>query len=93
MMLGVVFAAAVRAARLRGVGGLFAGMVFGLAALVLMTFVTAPGAEALFGGEPFVTEIPDIVGWGTWVVGHLMFGVVLGLWPLLRPGDVAGGAR
>lgn len=89
MILGVVFGGLARVARLRGIVAVAAGMVFALIVMVLMYWVVAPATDALFGGAPYATEIPRIVGWGTWSVGHLMFGAVLGLWPALRPADVA----
>lgn len=61
----------------------------GVAVMLVMNWVAAPVTEALFGGGRFVTDLPGIIGWGTWTVAHLMFGAVLGLWPALRPAQAA----
>lgn len=89
MVFGVVYAGLARAARLRGVVAIAAGMMFGVVVMLFTDLAVAPAVEALFGGGRFVTGVPEIIGWGTWTVAHLMFGAVLGLWPAVRPGDVA----
>jgi hypothetical protein len=89
MVLGVVFGGLARLARLRGLLAVVAGMIFALVVMLVMDWAVQPATEALFGGAPYTTDIPETIGWGTWTVGHLMFGAVLGLWPALRPGDVA----
>jgi hypothetical protein len=89
MVLGVVFGALARLARLRGLLAVIAGMVFALVVMLVMEWAVQPATEALFGGAPFTTQIPETIGWGTWTVSHLMFGAVVGLWPTLRPNDVA----
>lgn len=89
MVLGVVFGALARVARLRGLVAAAAGMVFGLVVMVIMQWAVQPATEAIFGGAPYTTDIAQVVGWATWPIAHLIFGVVLGLWVALRPGDVA----
>lgn len=91
MVLGVVYGALASLARLRGVLSVVAGMIFAVVVMLLMDWAAAPVTEALFGGGRFVTGLPDIIGWGTWTVAHLVFGAVVGgLWPALRSGDGAG---
>lgn len=85
MMLGVVFGAVARMLRLRGLTAVIGGVVYGLASLVVMTFALAPLAEQVFGGAPYVDNIGDVIGWPTWIAAHVVFGMVLGLWPALRP--------
>lgn len=88
MMFGVVFGAIARVLRLRAVAGVLVGMVYGLVLMVLMDAAVQPATDSLFGGGRYVTHIGSILGWGTWTVGHLIFGGMLGLWVALRPTDV-----
>jgi hypothetical protein len=44
-----------------------------------MSFLIAP-----IVGAP---NILNLLGWPTWTIGHLFFGLVLGFWPVLRPQD------
>jgi hypothetical protein len=36
-----------------------------------------------------ISGLPDRLGWPTFAAAHAVFGLVLGLWVLLRPWDVA----
>ena len=40
---------------------------------------------ARFAGS---VDMGRLFGWQSWTVGHVVFGAVLGLWPVLRPADV-----
>ncbi len=82
MVWGVAFALLTR--RL-GLGWAIAGalgVAYALVVMVVMAEVALPVTEALFGGAPVVSEIPSRVGWATWVSGHAIFGLVLGLWSI-----------
>jgi len=35
-------------------------------------------------------SMPGMVGWTSFTIEHLMFGLVIGLWPVLRPQDFTG---
>ncbi len=35
-----------------------------------------------------MSRIPYETGWQTFILEHLVYGAVLGVWPLLRPKDV-----
>jgi hypothetical protein len=37
--------------------------------------------------------MPEIVGWGTFTIEHVIYGFVLGLWPALRPQDLSLGRK
>jgi hypothetical protein len=82
---GAIFGLIVSTGRLRGVAGLIAGIVYGLAVMVVMAFVGLPVIAAIFdGGEP-ISDMPRLAGWGTFTIEHAIYGAVLGLWPLLKP--------
>jgi hypothetical protein len=87
---GLVFAAVARSTRLTGFGALLGGVVYGFAVLAFMSFVTLPFVADLFGaGEP-ISEMPEMAGWETFAVEHALYGLVLGLWPVVKPETVAG---
>jgi hypothetical protein len=81
-LYGVLFGLLVRAAHLTGVLGLLAGMVYGVLVMLLMSFVVLPVVGA--------GSMPQMIGWPSFTIEHLIFGMVLGLWPLLRPQDFTG---
>ncbi|HET8631420.1 MAG TPA: hypothetical protein VFL91_28695 [Thermomicrobiales bacterium] len=79
-LYGVVFALLARQVGLAGPLGLVAGIVYGLVVLGIMALVVLPLVGA--GG------MPRMVGF-SFGVEHIVFGMVLGLWPLLRPAAFA----
>jgi hypothetical protein len=87
-LFGAVFGLGVRAARLRG-RAVGAGILYGLVVMALMSVVVLPVAGRLSGaGEP-ISNLAGRVGWATFAAVHALFGLVLGLWVLVRPWDVA----
>lgn len=75
MILGALFFAIVRAARITGTTALAAaGLVYGLAAYVVMYWVVLRGLLASTSGS-FLSANPE---W-SWIAGHAMFGIALGL--------------
>ena len=81
-LYGVIFGQIVRAARLSGGGAVIGGVIYGLIVMLFMSFVVLPIVGA--GG------MPGMVGWPSFTVEHLIFfGLVLGLWPVVRPKDLA----
>lgn len=76
---GVIFGVLARALHLAGVGVVVAGMLYGMVVLLLMSFVVLPVVGA--------GSMPGTVGWPSFTVEHLVFGMVLGAWPLVRPQD------
>jgi hypothetical protein len=95
LMLGGLFGAAfgllARAVRLRGGAAVAAGIVYGLAVMVLMSTLVLPAVARLSGaGEP-ISDLAGRQGWVTFAAGHAVFGLCLGLWVLLRPADVEPG--
>ena len=73
IVIGVVFVVLARAMHLRGMAALIGGMMLGLIAYGAMFWVLLRGMLASTSGS-FLSANPE---W-SWIVGHLMFGVVLG---------------
>ena len=80
---GAIFGLLVSTGRLSGWIGLLAGIVYGLAVMVVMSFVVLPVIAEVFGGGEAISDMPRLAGWGTFTVEHVIYGAVLGLWPLL----------
>jgi uncharacterized membrane protein YagU involved in acid resistance len=78
-LYGVVFGLIARAAHFAGATAIVAGIVYGVAVMLAMSVIVLPlvGAGAM----------PGMVGWPSFTLEHLVFGLVLGLWPALRPED------
>jgi hypothetical protein len=83
-MYGVLFGLIARALQLRGTASTVWGVVYGIGVMLVMSFVVLP----LIGAQ----TMPSMVGWPSFTVEHLVFGLMLGLWPAVRPQDfyVAG---
>jgi len=77
-LYGVVFALLARQLGLAGPAGLAAGLVYGLLVMGVMMLVVLPLVGA--GG------MPKMVGF-SFGIEHAIYGMVLGLWPLLRPAE------
>ena len=88
-LFGAVFGLGARAARLRGSATVAVGILYGFVVMALMSVVVLPVAGRLSGaGEP-ISNLASRVGWTTFAAAHALFGLVLGLWVLVRPWDVA----
>lgn len=75
---GVLFALAARALRLSGGAAVAAGAAFGIGVLLFSSFVGLPVAAALFDGGDPIADMPKMVGWTTFTIEHVIFGIVLG---------------
>lgn len=76
-MYGVGFALLVR--RFRDARTLVAaGMAYGVGALLLSGFVGLPAAAAITNAGTTISHMADKVGWGTFAVEHVIFGMALG---------------
>jgi uncharacterized membrane protein YagU involved in acid resistance len=73
IVLGVIFIAIARAIRLQGPVAVVGGMVYGVIVYVAMYWVLLRGVLSSTSAS-FLSANPE---WA-WIVGHLMFGVVLG---------------
>jgi hypothetical protein len=79
---GIIFGLIASGLHLRGAAAAIGGMVYGVLVMLVMSFIVAP----LVGAPNFFR----LLGWRTWTIGHLLLGMVVGLWPVLRPQDVTG---
>lgn len=78
-MLGIVFGSLVQLTALRGGMAILAGMIFGIVVQAMMTLVILP----IIGSG----SMPATIGLPSFTIEHLMFGVALGLWPVVRAQD------
>src|SRR5690348_6053679 len=76
---GIIFGSIASGLHLRGAAAAVGGMVFSILVLLVMSFIVAP----LVGAPNF----SQLLGWPTWTIGHVLFGLIVGLWPVLRPQD------
>lgn len=77
-MYGAVFGVIASMLRLGLVALTAAGLVYGFLVFVLSAFIGLPLAATIFeSGDP-IRNMAEMAGWGTFVVEHLLFGVVLG---------------
>jgi hypothetical protein len=79
---GIIFGLIAAGLHLRGAAAVVGGMVYGVLVMLAMSFIVAP----IVGAPNFF----QLLGWPTWTIGHLLFGMVVGLWPVLRPQDFTG---
>ena len=75
-----------------------AGVVYGLAVFVVSAFVGLPVAAKITGSGATISDMASMVGYATFAVEHVMFGLVLGALalraaPADRSTDVVAGAR
>jgi len=69
------------------------GVVYALLVLLLMSLVLVPAADAVLSGEERVSSFASVAGWGTFTIQHVIYGLVLGLWPVFRPQDFTSAVR
>jgi len=79
---GIIFGLIASGLHLRGGAAVIGGMVYGLLVMLVMSYIVAP----IVGSPNFF----QLLGWPTWTIGHVLFGMVVGLWPVLRPQDLTG---
>jgi hypothetical protein len=75
---GIVFALIARALNVRGVASIVAGCLFGVVVMLFSSFVGLPIAATLFGGGMPISDMPEMVGWTTFTIEHLMYGFAVG---------------
>jgi len=83
-ILGLIFGLIWRGIAKGGATGIIGGIVYGMVIWLVMTYVALP-----ILGSPMPGPIPT----GVWVTAHLMFGLALGLWPVVQPRPFASQAR
>jgi hypothetical protein len=74
---GMIFGLIARGLHLTGAGAIISGLVYGVLVMLVMGFIVAP----IVGAPNFF----QLLGWPTWTIGHLLYGLPLGLWPLVQP--------
>jgi uncharacterized membrane protein YagU involved in acid resistance len=74
IIIGLVFLAIAAALRLRGVALVIAGMMYGVVVYLIMYYPVLRGILSTTSGS-FLTSNPE---W-SWVLGHIMYGMILGL--------------
>jgi hypothetical protein len=84
---GAIFGLIVSTGWLHGVAGLVGGVVYGLLVLLVMAFVALPVIASVFGGGDPISDMPKLAGWGTFTIEHVIYGALLGLWPMRRGPD------
>jgi hypothetical protein len=82
---GILFVLLVRALRVRGRVTLAVGVAYGLVVGALMGLVLLPLVADLLGAGREIGETASIVGWPTFTAWHLLYGLGLGTWGMLRP--------
>ncbi len=80
-VFGIIYGFAARALHLAGFVSVVAGMMYGVVILLVMSFVALP----IIG----LGSMPATVGWPSFTIEHLMYGVVIGLWPLVKSQEFA----
>src|SRR5215471_21047066 len=78
-LYGMIFGLIAYGTHLKGVVAVISGLIYGVLVMLFMSFVIAP-----IVGAP---NILNLLGWPTWTIGHLLFGLALGFWPVLRSQD------
>ena len=81
-LLGIIFGLIAAGLHLRGVVAVIGGMVYCVLVMFIMSYIVA----SIVGAPNFF----QLLGWPTWTTGHLIFGMVVGLWPVLRQADFTG---
>lgn len=76
---GIIFGLIASVLHLRGAAAIVGGMAY---VVLIMNFVLLP----IVGAPNLLT----LLGGTTFTIGHLLFGMVVGLWPVLRPQDFTG---
>jgi hypothetical protein len=84
-VFGTIFALAVAALGIRGPALVPIGIVYGALVLAFMSFIGLPIAASIFGGGDPIRDMPNLAGWWTFSIEHLLFGAVLGLWFVRSP--------
>lgn len=94
---GAIFAVVARAVVARALPSratiIAVGVAYALLVMLLMSLVLVPAADAVLSGEERVSSFASVAGWGTFTIQHVIYGLVLGLWPVFRPQDFTSAVR
>ena len=75
---GIIFGLIARGLHLSGAAAVISGLIYGLVVMLIMAYIVVP-----IVGAP---NLLQMVGW-SFLISHLLYGLPLGLWPVLRPQD------
>jgi hypothetical protein len=89
-MYGAVFAVAVSMMRLRVAALVAAGAVWGAIAFTLSTWIGLPVAAKIFSSGDQITHMAKMVGYPTFLLEHVLYGLALGLLLATRRPSVRG---
>lgn len=78
-MYGAMFAVVAVFLRLHGPALVAAGAVWGGVVFVISSFIALPVIAAVLGSGDQITNMASMVGYGTFLVEHVLFGLALGL--------------
>lgn len=78
ILYGIIFGLIARALRLSGGAAVVAGAAYGIVVLLFSSFIGLPLAAAIFDGGDPIADMPKMVGWTTFSIEHVMYGIVLG---------------
>jgi hypothetical protein len=76
---GVVFAFLTGLRSITGMLLVIAGVAYGLLVMAVNSLVVLPLTARAFGGGETIAEMGSMVGWTTFTVEHIVYGLVLGL--------------
>jgi hypothetical protein len=89
LLVGAVFPSLVTRFRVAGPGVVAAGVLYALAVMLVMSFAVLPLAAEVLAGGTVVADMAARLGWASWIVAHVVFGLVLGTLSVPRSGRVA----
>lgn len=78
-LYGATFGLIAGLARLHGAMLVIAATVWGLLVFAFSAFVGLPATAAIFDSGDQIADMAEMVGYGTFIGEHLIFGLVLGL--------------
>lgn len=78
-MYGVGFGVLASLTRIRGMALVAGAIVWGELVFVISSFVGLPLAAVIFNSGDQITNMAQLVGYGTFLVEHLISGLFLGL--------------
>jgi hypothetical protein len=76
MMYGIVFALIAHLSPMRGAVLLVAGVIYGVIVFAVSTWAGLPIAASLFSSGDQITDMASMVGYGTFVAEHVLYGLV-----------------
>jgi len=83
---GIMFAAIASATHLRGIAVIVAGALWGVVVYLSSAFVVLALAATIFGSGDQIKNMSSLVGQGTFLAEHVIYGVALGtfMWRAAR---------